>query len=192
MKIDIICIIALVTVPKSPMSMHTENEFTEATVRQVNNLAAYRQQISDDIDDLIARRDQVDEQMNGLMAFLRATPGEHSIRFDETPTTESDRGPGGTQMRRDDQLSPDNDVADIAYDVLREMGPKDVHYVELADKVRARGGRLPDHKPSATSMLNSILNADPRFLRPFRRGYYSLKDHFPNVKRSVGERRSKK
>ena len=174
------------------MSMDPKNEFTEATVRQVNNLAAYRQQISDDIDALIARRDQVDEQIDGLTAFLRATPGEHRIRFDEAATTESDRELNGASARRTDRISIDDDVADIAYDVLREIGAKDVHYIELADKVRARGGRLPDHKPSATSMLNGILNADPRFLRPFRRGYYSLRDHFPNIKRSVGERRSKK
>ena len=174
------------------MSKHSENEFTEATVRQVHNLAAHRQQISDDIDALIARRDQVDEQIDGLMVFLRATPGEHSIRLDEAAATESDHGPNGAPARRADRVPSDNDVADIAYDVLREMGAKDVHYVELADKVKARGGRLPDHRPSASSILNSILNADPRFLRPFRRGHYSLRDHFPNVKRSVGERRGKK
>lgn len=192
MKIDIMYIMTLIQLPGSLMSMHTENEFAKATVRQVNNLAAYRQQISDDIDDLIARRDQVDEQINGLMAFLRATPGEHRMRLNESAATATDSEPNGTPRRGEDQLSPDNDVADIAYHVLRELGPKDVHYAELADKVKARGGRLPDHKPSATSMLNGILNADPRFLRPFRRGHYSLRDHFPNVKRSVGERRGKK
>lgn len=174
------------------MSKHSENEFTEATVRQVHNLAAHRQQISDDIDALKARRDQVDEQIDGLMVFLRATPGEHSIRLDEAASTESDHGINGAPARKVDRIPTDDDVADIAYDLLQEMGAKDVHYIELADKVKARGGRLPDHKPSATSMLNGILNADPRFLRPFRRGYYSLKDHFPNIKRSVGERRLKK
>lgn len=174
------------------MSTNAKNEFTEATVRQVNSLAAYRKKISDDIDDLIARRDQVDEQMNGLIAFLRATPGEHSIELDEAAATVPDDSPNGAPTQEADQAANANDVADIAYDLLREIGAKDVHYVELAEKVKARGGRLPDHKPSATSMLNSILNADPRFLRPFRRGYYALKDYFPNVKRSVGERRAKK
>lgn len=143
--------------------------------------------MTDDINALIERRNQVDEQLNALTAFLRATPGEHCIHLDE-PDHAPDRAPAPGA----DEIATDNDVADIAYRVLQAVGAKDMHYVELAEKVRAMGGRLPEHKASASSMLNSILNADPRFLRPFRRGYYSLRDHFPNVKKSVGERKGKK
>lgn len=169
------------------MSTNTETDFAEATACQVSNLTAYREQLSDRIDDLIARRDRVNEQINGLMAFLRATPGDHGIKLDE-----SVQDPEPASARVFEQTTHDGDVADVAHQVLREVGAKDVHYVELADKVKARGGRLPDHKPSATSMLNGILNADPRFIRPFRRGHYALQEHFPNVNRSVGERRNRK
>ena len=174
------------------MSTNSENEFTKATASHVNKLTAFRQRLSDDIDDLIARRNRVDEQIHGLMAFLRATPGNHDIRRDEEHETESELRTNGVLSRGPDHLASDNEVANIAYQVLLEIGAKDMHYVELAEKVKANGGRLPEHKPSATSMLNGILNADPRFIRPFRRGHYSLKEHFPNVNRSVGERRTKK
>ena len=80
---------------------------------------------------------------------------------------------------------------EVAYQVLKERKGADMHYKPLADEVIKRGGDLPSSDPSA--LLNTLLTSDKskRFVRPFRRGCYALREDYPNLDRSVGERQSK-
>ena len=87
-------------------------------------------------------------------------------------------------------LASTDDPIEIAVAVLRERLSQDMHYKVLADEVMNRGGRLPKSEP--WTHLNFLMNHDTRFVRPHRRGYYALKEDYPNLKRSVGERRRKR
>ncbi len=77
---------------------------------------------------------------------------------------------------------------EIAYEVLKEHSPADMHYRDLAEEVLKRGGHLPGSDPGA--LLNSLLTSDKskRFVRPYRRGCYALREDYPDLERSVGER----
>ena len=87
-----------------------------------------------------------------------------------------------------DSIEPQTRVqADIAVEILEEQGKEPMHYRKLTEEVQMRGGKLNGQDPSAS--LNAVLNRDDRFVRPFRRGYYALRKHYPNLRRNVGTRR---
>lgn len=81
------------------------------------------------------------------------------------------------------------DPVEIAYRYLEEHGTEPVYYRKLAYMVKERGGELEGTDPAMT--LVSRLVADDRFVRPFRRGWYSLRVYYPKV-RSVGSRKKRK
>jgi hypothetical protein len=80
------------------------------------------------------------------------------------------------------------DPVEIAYQILEEHGTEPVHYRDLLDMVKERGGKIEGSDPAMT--LISRLVADERFVRPFRRGWYALRVHYPKAK-SVGARKRK-
>ena len=87
-------------------------------------------------------------------------------------------------------LMETDDPLEIAVNILREKNSEDMHYKALTEEVITRGGRLTNSEP--WTHLNFLMNQDPRFIRPHRRGYYALKEDYPSIKRSVGERRRKR
>jgi len=78
------------------------------------------------------------------------------------------------------------DPAELAFSVLEQRGGEPMHYRELARLVLERGADLAGADPAQT--LVSRLVRDERFVRPFRRGWYALRMHFPRA-RSVGKRK---
>ena len=80
---------------------------------------------------------------------------------------------------------------EVAYQVLKERSPADMHYRDLAEEVVKRGGRLPSSDQGA--LLNTRLTSDKkkRFVRPHQRGCYALREDYPDLERSVGERQSR-
>ncbi len=80
-------------------------------------------------------------------------------------------------------------VKDVAIEILREHEGREMHYKILADEVLERGGKLPVKSPSAA--LNAIMNRDDRFVRPTKRGYYALREHYPDVEENAGRRHSR-
>ena len=80
---------------------------------------------------------------------------------------------------------------EIAHQILKERKGADIHYTELAEEVVKRGGELRD---GSANLLNTLLTSDrrKRFVRPYRRGRYALKEDHPDLERSVGERHPKK
>ena len=173
------------------MTSQNVDNFIKAAIKEVDQLSKRKQELTTEIGVLSVERDRVDEQLHALKTFIRAS----------TPTDEPSVDTSQDAVRRNGYTGPDDagapnlngnkDTADVAVEILREAGGKDMHYVELAKQVKARGGNLPEHQRSSTATLNRILNSDPRFIRPFRRGYYALKEHFPNVNRSIGKRLNK-
>ncbi len=81
------------------------------------------------------------------------------------------------------------DPRDVAITILREKEGDEMHYKMLAEEVVQRGGHLPEKAPEAA--LNAIMNRDERFVRPHRRGFYALREHYPRLKENAGRRHSK-
>ena len=77
-------------------------------------------------------------------------------------------------------------VCDIAVEVLKERGRTPMYYKDLAEEVIRRGGVLNGKTPEAT--LTARLVRDERFVRPTSKGYYALRDDYPNA-RNVGARK---
>ena len=80
-------------------------------------------------------------------------------------------------------------LCDIAAEVLRERGRDPMYYKELAEEVIKRGGVLGGKTPEAT--LTARLVRDERFVRPTSKGFYALREHYPNA-RNVGARKYSK
>lgn len=104
------------------------------------------------------------------------------------------RGPeteqvGEPDLQEMEAAEESTDPLEIAHRYLEERGTEPVHYRELADVVKERGGELEGTDPAMT--LVSRLVGDDRFVRPFRRGCYALRVHYPKV-RSVGSKKKRK
>lgn len=97
---------------------------------------------------------------------------------------------GGQSSVKSTVFPDTDDPIEITINILRERDSEDVHYKILTDQVLKRGGRLPKSEP--WTHLNYLMNEDGRFVRPRRRGYYALKEDYPSLSRSVGERRRKR
>ncbi len=123
--------------------------------------------IASSLENLIATAKVALEDPQGKSAAARNSQGSHIAQASiERPTSAQ---------------------AELAAKILDEQGKEPMHYRTLAEEVQRRGGDLRGQDPTAT--LNALLSRDERFVRPFRRGYYSLRKHYPNLKRSVGARR---
>ena len=168
------------------------DNFIKAAIKEVDHLSKRRQALTTEIGNLSVERDRVDEQLDALKNFIRASTPTDEPSVDPNRDDDMCNGYTGPDDTSAHNLNGNKDTADVAVEILREAGGKDMHYVELAKNVKARGGNLPEHPRSSTATLNRILNSDPRFIRPFRRGYYALKEHFPNVNRSIGKRLNKR
>lgn len=89
-------------------------------------------------------------------------------------------------LSQEPERADSSDPVEVAYAVLEERPGEPVYYRDLAAFVVERGGELPGADPAQT--LVSRLVRDKRFIRPFRRGYYALRIHYPRAK-NVGARK---
>ncbi|MGA2769167.1 MAG: hypothetical protein ABSF24_12785 [Candidatus Bathyarchaeia archaeon] len=92
--------------------------------------------------------------------------------------------PSSAQISPGHPETQPSDPVEIARQILQENGGKPIHYRKLADLVIQRGGSLIGSDPAMS--LISRLVVDDRFVRPFRRGFYGLRVHFPKAK-NVGQ-----
>ena len=75
---------------------------------------------------------------------------------------------------------------DIAEKILKGNNKTPMYYKDIAEKIRSMGGDLPGENPGA--LLVSRLVRDKRFVRPSRKGFYALRDDYPEAK-NIGQRR---
>lgn len=81
-------------------------------------------------------------------------------------------------------------ILDTAEAILRERNKEPMHYRDLADELSRRGIVIGGKNPAGG--LISRLSGDDRFVRPTSKGFYGLREDYPRIKRSVGERRRKR
>jgi hypothetical protein len=127
-----------------------------------------------------------------LLGHLRKHIEQARALLEEPANAESRPGECGSATSTDSGFPANavafGNVADMAHDILRERGREPMHYRELGELVRARGGDLTGPNPAQT--LVARLAKDARFVRPQKRGYYSLREFYPRS-RSVGSRKKR-
>ena len=76
-------------------------------------------------------------------------------------------------------------VLDLAVEILRERNGEPMYYRELHNAVVEMGGRTAGKDPANT--LLSRISKDNRFGRPHQKGFYALREDYPDAE-NVGKR----
>ena len=170
------------------MLYNTDTNFAQAAINELEALRTRRQQLNDQINELMVHRDQLNQQESALQQFLSAAgvlPNvEAHARGLSTNETQHTDPEGKARMRH--RLDPE--LADLVFNILDKRKGHQMHYKEIVQEVAATGWPFTDNQSSREAWVNRVLNRDGRFIRPSKRGRYSLKKYYPNVTRSVGER----
>lgn len=78
------------------------------------------------------------------------------------------------------------EICDNVESILRGNNKIPMHYRDLEKELRRRGIVIGGKKPE--NGLVSRIYSDKRFVRPTRRGFYALREDYPDAK-SIGERK---
>jgi hypothetical protein len=147
-------------------------------LRELSDLARREEELTAEQDRIANELTQIRSRVGHVRALL--DPQVTSV--DATAIGE----PDSAAVTRPAERSRDRRaIADVAFAVLKSRGKEPIHYEELARLVISEGGDLGGSNPAQT--LVARLSKDDRFVRPARRGWYSLKEFHPR-KRSVGRR----
>ena len=79
-------------------------------------------------------------------------------------------------------------AVEIAFQILSERGGETMHYKALTEAVLKRHGNIQGDNPSR-NLVARLVN-DERFVRPARRGFYGLRQDYPNAS-NVGQRKTR-
>ena len=146
------------------------NTLNELLELERDQLKQERSQIVAEISQAQTRLTQIDYRLGHVGALLDY--GETGMNNDLSRSSSSPSQNGRVRG-----------VRDIAVAILGERNKEPIYYKELAAEVTKRGGILNGASPEAT--LVSRLVRDPRFVRPFARGFYALRSDYPDA-RNVG------
>ena len=92
--------------------------------------------------------------------------------------------------RRRGQSTPTVELLDTVVAVLRERNREPMYYKELADELIGRGAVIGGVAPA--NGLVARMSGDERFVRPTSKGFYALREDYPEVRESVGARRKRR
>ena len=93
--------------------------------------------------------------------------------------------------------TPTAQLLDMVEQVLRERKGEPMHYRDLADELIRRGAVIRGQDPAGalvsrmTQDNNRRAEEDRRFIRPTSKGFYALREDYPQA-RNVGARRRKR
>lgn len=93
--------------------------------------------------------------------------------------------------------TPTPKLLDMAEEILRERKGEPMHYRALADEIMRRGAVIRGKDPAAalvsriTQDEKRLADGKGRFVRPTSKGFYALREDYPNA-RNVGARRRRK
>ena len=154
-----------------------EDELKLALEHEKTALEAKRHELEQEVARLKNDMETVSFRLGHVTALLRG------------PEMEEEGEERKPDSQETETVEESSDPVEIAYRYLEEHGTEPVHYRELANIVKERGGELEGADPAMS--LVSRLVADDRFVRPFRRGWYALRMYYPKA-RSVGARKKRK
>ena len=149
--------------------------------------------MSSDLDRLLnEERGQLETELEEIRSQIQRAESRLSQvieRLQHVRALLGDNEPNESEAQADGQtIEPSHNgtirtVCDIAVDILTERHGQPMYYKELATEVMNRGGTLGGNTPWAT--LVSRITQDSRFVRPVAKGYYALRNDYPNA-RNVG------
>ena len=93
--------------------------------------------------------------------------------------------------------TPTAQLLDMAVEVLREQKSEPMHYRDLADELIRRGAVIRGKDPAASLVARMTQDdkrraeGERRFVRPVSKGFYALREDYPNA-RNVGAKRRRK
>ena len=101
--------------------------------------------------------------------------------------------PAAVPARRSARVkTPTPVLLDMAAALLREREKEPMHYRELAAQLQERGAVIGGKDAAAGLVSRMSKDAQKRFLRPTSKGFYALREDYPEVKKSVGEKRRRR
>ncbi len=131
------------------------------------------------------RQDIVKLKRKKADSFSRLCHVRGLLGLPESPAELPDDGamPEGRSFHPDSNRN----ICDLAAEILREQDKKPMYYKDLAVEVMRRGGIIGGATPEAT--LVSRMTRDGRFIRPYQKGRYALREDYPESP-NVGARQN--
>ena len=142
------------------------------------------EQLRQEIEEKTRERRLKEERLGHVQALLASEPpvNDEQVQSQRPSTSRS---------------TPSPKLLDMAVQVLRERNGDPMHYRELADELMKRGAVIRGQDPAGalvsrmTQDDNRRAEADKRFIRPTSKGFYALREDYPDA-RNVGARRRRR
>lgn len=109
----------------------------------------------------------------------------------------NDSKPAPKRMEPSAASTPTPQLLVMVERVLRERNGEPMHYRDLADEILRRGAVIRGQDPAAALVSRMTQDdsrraeADKRFIRPTSKGFYALREDYPDA-RNVGARRRRR
>lgn len=87
--------------------------------------------------------------------------------------------------------TPTAQLLDMAEAILRERNSEPMHYRDLTDEIKQRGGVIGGKDAAASLVSRMTQDKAQRFIRPTSKGFYALREVYPNA-RNVGKKRRRR
>ncbi len=160
-----------------------ENDLERSLLSERDRLQQEIEQLRKEIDAKESQCRSKVERLGHVQALLSAEPPASSERLQRRRSTES-------------SSTPSERLLNMVEQVLRERNGEPMHYRDLADEIVKRGAVIRGQDPAGalvsrmTQDDNRRAEADKRFIRPTSKGFYALREDYPDA-RNVGARRRK-
>ncbi len=153
-------------------------------------------------DSLVSERDKLQQEIKQLRQAIEMKELEcrakeerlgHVVALLSIEQPSVDEAPP-KRHRADSNSTPTTQLLDMAEQVLRERKGEPMHYRDLADELIRQGAVIRGQDPAAALVSRMTQDdkkraeADRRFIRPTSKGFYALREDYPNA-RNVGARR---
>lgn len=154
---------------------------------------------------LLSERDRLQQEIEQIRQNIREQESEcrnKEERLGHVLALLSDKAPAASEspQRRGNAASastPTERLLEMAEQILRDRSGEPMHYRELADELMKRGAVIRGKDPAGALVSRMTQDddrraeADKRFIRPTSKGFYALREDYPNA-RNVGARRRKR
>ncbi len=156
-------------------------------------------------DSLVSERDKLKQEIKQLRQAIEMKELEcrtkeerlcHVVALLSTEQS-STQDPPPNRHRAASTSTPTTQLLDMTEQVLRERKGEPMHYRDLADELMRQGAVIRGQDPAAALVSRMTQDdkkraeADRRFIRPTSKGFYALREDYPNA-RNVGARRRRK
>ncbi len=158
-----------------------DSDLATSLGRERDKLQQAIEQLRQEIEEKTRERRFKEERLGHVQALLSAEPP----RSNE---------PKPRRRGASSSSTPTPELLNMVVKVLRERSGEPMHYRDLADEIVKRGAVIRGQDPAGalvsrmTQDDNRRDEKDRRFIRPTSKGFYALREDYPDA-RNVGARR---